>query len=140
MTVSGCRRCDGGWPDEHYRIAALATSVAYLNEDQYFTGWTVLVLNHHATELWHLPAGERAQLIEDVTRVARALADEFAPVKMNYELLGNQVAHIHWHLIPRLPADPVPTMPVWVHDHPRRAPTDAERRDRIERLQRRLTR
>lgn len=139
MTVGDCPKCQGHWPDERYRIAELATSVAYLNEDQYFTGWTVLVLAHHATELWELPAAERAQLIEDVTRVSRALADEFAPVKMNYELLGNQVAHIHWHLVPRLAGDPVPKMPVWVHDHPRQVLTDAERVDRIARLRRRLT-
>jgi diadenosine tetraphosphate (Ap4A) HIT family hydrolase len=32
---------------------------------------------------------------------------------MNYELLGNQVPHIHWHLIPRLADDPEPRWPVW---------------------------
>jgi diadenosine tetraphosphate (Ap4A) HIT family hydrolase len=139
VTESGCARCEGRWPDERYRIAALDTSVAYLHDDQYFPGWTVLVLKRHATELWHLSADERSRLMEDVARVARALADEFAPVKMNYELLGNQVAHVHWHLVPRLAGDPVPTMPVWVHEHPRQAPGDAERAERIERLRRRLT-
>ena len=39
--------------------------------------------------------------MEEVTRVARAVATAFGAVKMNYELLGNQIAHIHWHLIPR---------------------------------------
>jgi diadenosine tetraphosphate (Ap4A) HIT family hydrolase len=139
VTDRGCRKCDGDWPDERYRIAELPTSVAYLHEDQYFVGWSVLVLKRHATELWELPPGERAQLMEDVTALARALADELAPVKMNYELLGNQVAHIHWHLIPRLAGDPVSRMPVWVHDHPRRVPTAAERVDRIARLRQRLT-
>jgi diadenosine tetraphosphate (Ap4A) HIT family hydrolase len=139
MTAAGCPKCEGRWPDERYRIAELATSIAYLSEDQYFAGWTVLVLDRHATELWQLAADERARMMEDVTRVARALADEYAPVKMNYELLGNQVAHIHWHLIPRLGSDPVPRMPVWVHDHPRRVLADEERIDRIARLRRRLT-
>ena len=32
--------------------------------------------------------------------MARAVATAFGAVKMNYELLGNQIAHIHWHLIP----------------------------------------
>jgi diadenosine tetraphosphate (Ap4A) HIT family hydrolase len=50
--------------------------------------------------------------------VAEALARVYRPVKMNYELLGNQVAHIHWHLIPRLAGDPEPRWPVWrvAHD------------------------
>ena len=40
---------------------------------------------------------------------------------MNYELLGNQIAHIHWHLIPRPADDPAPRQPVWMVDHePRR--------------------
>lgn len=34
-------------------------------------------------------------------------------MKINYELLGNQLPHIHWHLIPRLSQDPAPLEPVW---------------------------
>ncbi|HET8576696.1 MAG TPA: HIT family protein, partial [Methylomirabilota bacterium] len=90
----------------------------YLNEDQFFPGWVLVVLRRHATELYELSAAERAVLIEDVSRVAEALARVYRPVKMNYELLGNQVPHIHWHLIPRLASDPEPRWPVWrvVHD------------------------
>jgi diadenosine tetraphosphate (Ap4A) HIT family hydrolase len=94
-------------------IADLGVSRAYLNEDQFFPGWTFVVLKTHATELYDLDAPTRAALIEDVTAVARALADVYRPVKMNYELLGNQVAHVHWHLIPRLAGDPEPRWPVW---------------------------
>ena len=32
----------------------------------------------------------------------RRAFDGFDPVKINYELLGNQLPHIHWHVIPRL--------------------------------------
>jgi len=42
---------------------------------------------------------------------------------MNYELLGNQIAHIHWHLIPRRADDPAPRQPVWTVAHePRQLP------------------
>lgn len=45
----------------------------------------------HATELYHLSAAERQQMIEELSSVAQALNVVFRPVKMNYELLGNQV-------------------------------------------------
>ena len=136
--TAGCPRCEGRWPDERYRIAALQTSVVYLHDDQFFPGWTVLVLKRHATELWHLERDERAELMEELTAVARALGDEFAPMKVNYELLGNQVGHIHWHVVPRLRTDPVPKSAVWVHEHAPTVLSDSERVDRIARLRRRL--
>ena len=83
---------------------------AYLNPDQFFPGWVFVVLRRHARELYELSRAERARVIEDVSRVARALAQVYQPVKMNYELLGNQVAHIHWHLVPRLAGDPEPQL------------------------------
>lgn len=138
MTAPGCPKCEGRGPDERYRIVELDTSIAYLHEDQYFPGWTLLVLNRHATELWQLGQRERGELIEDVTTIARALADEFSAVKMNYDLLGNQIAHIHWHLIPRLSGDPVPGMPVWVYEHLRVILPDAARDDRIARIRRQV--
>ncbi|MBI5410656.1 MAG: HIT family protein [Nitrospirae bacterium] len=92
-------------------------TVAYLFEDQYFPGWTVLVLKRHATELFELNREERNQLIEEVSAVARALAEVFKPVKINYGLLGNQLPHIHWHVVPRLAGDPAPLEAVWGVKH-----------------------
>lgn len=135
---AGCPKCEGRWPDERYRITPLRTSTAYLHDDQFFPGWTVLVLDRHATELWQLERAERAELMDDVTTVAQAVGEAFDAVKMNYALLGNQLAHIHWHLIPRLSTDPVPTHPVWTLEHPVVAPSDAERADRITRIRSRL--
>jgi diadenosine tetraphosphate (Ap4A) HIT family hydrolase len=82
--------------------------VAYLHDDQFFPGWVFLVLKRHATELWQLAPAERSALIEEAARVARAVSTAFDAVKVNYELLGNVIAHIHWHLIPRGARDPAP--------------------------------
>ena len=123
MNAPTCPACTGQWPADGQRIADCGTSIAYLHDDQFFPGWTFLVLKRHATELWQLDPAERAQLTEEITRVASAVATAFGAVKMNYELLGNQIAHIHWHLIPRPAADPAPRQPVWTVAHePRRLP------------------
>lgn len=37
----------------------------------------------------------------------------FKPDKLNYELLGNGDAHMHWHLFPRRLTEPNPRHPVW---------------------------
>jgi diadenosine tetraphosphate (Ap4A) HIT family hydrolase len=117
VTTPVCPACAGQWPLAAHRIADCGSAVAYLHDDQFFPGWTVLVLKRHATELWHLAPGERAALMEEVTRVAQALGTAFQAVKLNYELLGNQLGHIHWHLIPRRADDPAPKAPAWTVAH-----------------------
>jgi diadenosine tetraphosphate (Ap4A) HIT family hydrolase len=55
--------------------------------------------------------------MEEVSRIAKILAQVYQAKKINYELLGNQLPHIHWHVIPRLATDPAPLEPVWRVPH-----------------------
>jgi diadenosine tetraphosphate (Ap4A) HIT family hydrolase len=114
---STCKACVGTWPRQDHFIADLGLSKAYLHEDQFFPGWTVVVFLRHAAELFQLAPTERFQLIEEVTRVAKALSEVYQAKKINYELLGNQLPHLHWHIIPRLADDPAPLEPVWRVPH-----------------------
>jgi len=131
VTTEACPACSGRWPAPEQRIVDCGSTVAYLHDDQFFPGWTFLLLKRHATELWQLEPAERTALIEEVARVARALGAAFDAVKLNYELLGNQIAHIHWHLIPRCADAPAPRSPVWNVDHPPRRLAAAEMAERI---------
>jgi diadenosine tetraphosphate (Ap4A) HIT family hydrolase len=131
VTTGACPACGGRWPAPEQRIADCGSSVAYLHDDQFFAGWVFLLLKRHATELWQLEPAERSALIEEVARVSRAVATAFGAVKVNYELLGNQIAHVHWHLIPRSADDPAPREAVWTVAHEPRRLTDAERAARI---------
>jgi len=135
-----CPACTGQWPHAEQRIADFDQSIAYLHDDQFFPGWTVLVLKRHATELFALAPAERAALMEEASRVAQALACVFGAHKMNYELLGNQIAHIHWHLIPRLATEPRRTEPIWCQDHARLVLPIAERTERVTRIRAALER
>ena len=44
-------------------------------------------------------------------RVAGALEQHLRPVKVNYDLLGNTLPHLHTHLVPRYADDPKPGWP-----------------------------
>jgi diadenosine tetraphosphate (Ap4A) HIT family hydrolase len=55
--------------------------------------------------------------MEEVSCVGEGLEKNFVVGKINSELLGNQVPHIHWHVIPRLKSDPAPLSPVWCVPH-----------------------
>jgi diadenosine tetraphosphate (Ap4A) HIT family hydrolase len=138
VTDPGCRACRGEWPPADDFIADRGPARAYLHDDQFFPGWTVVVLRRHATELYELPPDERARLMDAVSDVARALASVYDAVKMNYALLGNLLPHVHWHLIPRRADDPIPRAPVWTLPHePRALPADV-RRARIDAIRARL--
>jgi diadenosine tetraphosphate (Ap4A) HIT family hydrolase len=100
-----------------HKIHELPTGLAVLLHDQYYPGYTLVIANTHATELYHLPEHESTQYLKDMLRVANAMATVFQPQKMNYERLGNTVAHLHWHLVPRYGWDPNPQRPIWEHTH-----------------------
>ncbi len=133
-----CRICDGAWPRKDHLIGVCGLTTAYLFEDQFFPGWTVLALNRHVRELYELTQAERSGLMEEVASVARALAEEYRPVKVNYGLLGNQVPHIHWHVIPRLAGDPAPFDAVWSVPHEARPLTEGELAATLARLRARM--
>lgn len=140
MTDPSCKACQRIWPRADHFIAELGLSKAYLHDDQFFTGWTVVVFQRHATELFHLALTERIQLMEEVNRVAHALTQAYGAKKINYELLGNQLPHIHWHIIPRLTNDPAPLEPVWRVPHEPMLRTEAELCNDIQRIQQALDR
>ena len=139
MTGLACVMCGTyGAGGGELHIVDLEGSRVFLHEDQFFPGYVLLVLRRHATELYELSAAERRILIEEVSRVAEALARAFRPVKMNYELLGNQVPHIHWHLVPRLSTDPEPRDPIWRVAHEPAPLPPAAARERIDLIRRAL--
>ena len=112
-----CKICEHVWPPQDHYIGDLGLTKAYLFDDQFFAGWTVLILQVHRTELFQLTREERMGLIEEISLVGEALTEIFEVKKINSELLGNQTPHIHWHVVPRLHSDPDPLSPVWCVSH-----------------------
>jgi diadenosine tetraphosphate (Ap4A) HIT family hydrolase len=89
-------------------------SLAVLGRWQFYRGYCVLIARRHARELHDLADHERRGYLEEMCLLARAIAEGLRPHKLNYELLGNQVPHLHWHLFPRALDDPARLDPVWL--------------------------
>ncbi len=124
------------WRDEpELRIAELRHCHVLLNRDQFFPGYTFVVAKQHVTELFHLDQEVRNAVMAEVTAVASALYNLFKPDKMNYELLGNMVPHMHWHVVPRFTNDPLWPRPIWSEPHTEALLTPAEYAKRISLIQ-----
>jgi diadenosine tetraphosphate (Ap4A) HIT family hydrolase len=116
------------------RILELPNSYVILNRDQFFPGYTLLFTKIHATELFHLDRKFRTGLMEEISRVAEALFTVYAPAKINYELLGNMVPHIHWHIVPRFASEQLWPRPIWTEAHEELFLSHDEYRQRIENI------
>jgi diadenosine tetraphosphate (Ap4A) HIT family hydrolase len=73
----------------------------------------------HVREMTDLAAADRGHLLDVVMAVERAQRELLDPVKVNLASLGNQVPHLHWHVIPRFADDAHYPDAVWA---PRRRP------------------
>ena len=71
-----------------------------------YPGYMRLVLNRHVTEVTWLAKIEREQLFKLLPVIDEQVCDRLAPQKINIASLGNQVPHMHWHIIPRWKDDP----------------------------------
>jgi diadenosine tetraphosphate (Ap4A) HIT family hydrolase len=107
---AGCALCD----------AAGGTMVAQAQrwrviraEDPAFPAFYRVVWREHVTEFGDLDADSRAQCMNVVEAVERALRERVAPSKINLAALGNVVAHLHWHVIARFEWDSRWPQPVW---------------------------
>jgi diadenosine tetraphosphate (Ap4A) HIT family hydrolase len=75
-------------------------------------GYCFLMLKRHAVELHDLSTDEAAAFVRDAQAVSRAVQEMAGAVKMNYEIHGNTVPHLHMHVFPRYPGDPFEGAPI----------------------------
>ena len=137
--MQSCPMCTK-WNDEpELRIAEFDFCYAMLNRDQFFPGYTFVVSKQHVTELFHLDRETRGAVIEEVNGVASALYMLFQPDKINYELLGNMVPHMHWHLVPRFATDRLWPRPIWSEPHSELILTADDYAQRITMIRKQLT-
>jgi diadenosine tetraphosphate (Ap4A) HIT family hydrolase len=109
-----CQECSSemSYSPHGYTVATLRISQLRLAMNQFVAGYCVLICTQHVQEPYHLSPQDQAVFFEDMMHAAQALEQVFHPVKMNFELLGNCVPHLHAHLVPRYYGDSAPGRPI----------------------------
>jgi diadenosine tetraphosphate (Ap4A) HIT family hydrolase len=93
------------WQDGFCRVTLVG--------DADYPGFCRVILERHMSEMTDLSAPERARLMDTVFAAEAALREVLAPDKINLASLGNVVAHLHWHVIPRYRDDRHFPKPIW---------------------------
>ena len=68
-------------------------------------GYICLVSKIHAVELHDLTEEEAVAFMQDARRVSKSIAHVTGAVKINYEVHGNSIPHLHMHFFPRYRGD-----------------------------------
>ena len=101
-----CLMCAEGRPDEvhgNVRIATGRVSDAFLvRNDVGQRGYCVVIWRgRHVSDPTELSKDEASAYFDEVLRVGRAIEAHYQPIKMNFEMLGNSLPHLHTHVVPR---------------------------------------
>jgi diadenosine tetraphosphate (Ap4A) HIT family hydrolase len=93
-------------------VAELEVSRLMMGEQSPMRGYAWLPVRRHVIELHELTDEEGAALMRDIRRASRAIAAATGAVKLNHEIHGNTVPHLHVHIFPRYPGDPFEGKPI----------------------------
>jgi diadenosine tetraphosphate (Ap4A) HIT family hydrolase len=132
LTAPACPLCagDGGEVvarNEFLRVVLVASAD--------YPGYARVIVNAHVREMTDLAPAQRAVLLEAVLAVEAAQREVLAPAKINLASLGNQVPHLHWHVIPRFTDDAHFPDAVWApRQREPRSEALAQRRGRLDAL------
>jgi len=133
--TSNCPLCAPRPPSTEHGdlIARLQVSSLFLDGNQTYRGQCVLIFDpRHVARMDELTPEEWRAMSGDLFRAQQAVVRVVAPDHMNIESLGNVVAHLHWHIIPRYTTDPRWGQPIWT------TPLDAMPDTRLPRTEREM--
>lgn len=127
--VIGCSLCKPPgnellWENAYFRVVRV--------DGTQHPGYTRVIWQDHIAEMTQLTAPERDGLMDIVYMVEQVQRQVLGPDKVNLAALGNQVPHLHWHIIPRWRDDSHFPDPIWSASAPARMASWAQRRHEIE--------
>ena len=107
---ASCPICLQGEPTNI--VANLDACFLTAREDAPMKGYCCLVLKRHAVEVYELPSPEADAFMRDLQKAAQAVQEITGAIKLNYEIHGNTIPHLHVHIFPRYPRDPFENQPI----------------------------
>jgi diadenosine tetraphosphate (Ap4A) HIT family hydrolase len=108
--AESCPVCLRGEPAD--AVAKMEASYLIAAEDGPMKGYCFLLLGKHAVELHELSDEEAAAFMRDIRRASKAVDETTGAVKLNYEIHGNTIPHLHRHIFPRYAGDPFENQPI----------------------------
>jgi diadenosine tetraphosphate (Ap4A) HIT family hydrolase len=93
-------------------IVQLDGSWLTMQEAAPVVGYVCLVSRTHAVELHDLPEEAAVRFVRDARRVSAAVASATNAIKLNYEIHGNSLPHLHMHIFPRHRGDQFEGQPI----------------------------
>lgn len=110
MQANDCPLCRDAaapalWRDDKCRVVSAG--------DADYPAFLRVIWQAHVREMTDLDPASQQHLLRVVLTVESVLRAELSPHKINLATLGNQVPHLHWHVIPRFADDAHFPDPVW---------------------------
>jgi diadenosine tetraphosphate (Ap4A) HIT family hydrolase len=99
-----CPICTRGEPLDV--VAELSSTWITAQVEAPLPGYVCVVAKQHVVEPFELPEPELVAFWREAMVAARTVNELFRPMKMNYEIHGNTIPHLHMHLYPRFAGDP----------------------------------
>jgi diadenosine tetraphosphate (Ap4A) HIT family hydrolase len=133
--VDNCPLCQAR--DETVLWRNARCRVVLVNDVDY-PGFCRVIWSKHVREMTDLTKSQRAHFMNAVYGVEQALREVMQPRKINLASLGNQVPHLHWHVIPRFEDDAHFPDPVWAARQRAGNPRTVDREQLVQALYTRL--
>lgn len=105
-----CLFCAGSggkliWGNRYFRVV--------VPDEPQYPGFVRIISQEHLTEFTQLTPPQRQELMHLLAVIEGEMIAVMNPIKVNLASLGNQVAHHHWHVIPRFADDPCFPDAIW---------------------------
>lgn len=104
----GCPVCQN-WPHPEGEVLIKEFPTSWLIATENISclwGQCCIVAKPHAVELYDLNEIDLLNYMREVQLCAKALKEVTNAIKINYEIHGNTIPHLHMHLFPRYVSEP----------------------------------
>jgi diadenosine tetraphosphate (Ap4A) HIT family hydrolase len=101
-------------------LTRMRSGFAVIGDDQFLPGYCLLLSSPRVDHLTDLPFAQRSVYLQDMGLIGEAIVQVCAPLRMNYEILGNYDHYLHAHIFPRYAweSDERREHPIWLYPKP----------------------